>query len=204
MRRTGETLPAEVRGLLDARLAGLGDVPRQVLGAAAAIGRSFDLDTRPASQRAKRRGDRGCTRGAGRRRASCARSPDRSPSTTSPTSKLRALVYEQTGLARRRLLHARVAAALSGPRPDGESAALVAQHLRLAGDHARRCRALPSRRGARRIAARSRRRARPAGGGTRPWLPGRRRGPRADRRPAYAARRLWRRAGRLRERRRAM
>ena len=50
--------------------------------------------------------------------------------------KLRALVYEQTSLARRRLLHGRAAAALSRRRPGEESAALVAPHLRLAGDHA--------------------------------------------------------------------
>ena len=56
---------------------------------------------------------------------------------TSPTNSSARCVYEKTGRARRRLLHARVAAALSGPRPDGESAALVAQHLRLAGDNAR-------------------------------------------------------------------
>jgi tetratricopeptide (TPR) repeat protein len=50
--------------------------------------------------------------------------------------KLRERVYEQTGLARRRLLHGRAAAALSVRRPDGETSALVAQHLRLAGDDA--------------------------------------------------------------------
>jgi len=49
--------------------------------------------------------------------------------------KLRALVYEQTGLARRRLLHGRVAAVLSR-RPGRESAALIASHLSLAGDQA--------------------------------------------------------------------
>jgi tetratricopeptide (TPR) repeat protein len=48
--------------------------------------------------------------------------------------KLRALVYDQTSLARRRLLHGRVAAALSRRQPGEESAALVASHLRLAGD----------------------------------------------------------------------
>src|SRR4051794_18164603 len=38
-------LPAEVRNLLDARVRGLSDVGRQVLGAAAVIGRLFDLET---------------------------------------------------------------------------------------------------------------------------------------------------------------
>ncbi|HET9739942.1 MAG TPA: tetratricopeptide repeat protein, partial [Solirubrobacteraceae bacterium] len=41
--------------------------------------------------------------------------------------QLRALVYEETSLARRRLLHGRAAGALGGP------AAAVARHLRLAG-----------------------------------------------------------------------
>jgi DNA-binding SARP family transcriptional activator/predicted ATPase len=132
----GETLPGEVRGLLDARLAGLGDMPRQVLGAAAVIGRSFDLDS---VQHASGRSDeetvaalevlvsQGLVREV----------PGPDPVYDFSHQQLRARVYEKTGRARRRLLHARVAAALSGPRPDGESAALVAQHLRLAGDHPR-------------------------------------------------------------------
>ncbi|MBA2421418.1 MAG: AAA family ATPase, partial [Thermoleophilaceae bacterium] len=41
----GEPMPAEVRNLLDARLGGVGGVARQLLGTAAVIGRSFDLDT---------------------------------------------------------------------------------------------------------------------------------------------------------------
>jgi tetratricopeptide (TPR) repeat protein len=45
--------------------------------------------------------------------------------------KLRELVYEETSPARRRLLHRRIAASL--PRAD-ETAALVAQQLRLAGE----------------------------------------------------------------------
>jgi DNA-binding SARP family transcriptional activator/predicted ATPase len=132
----GETLPGEVRGLLDARLAGLGDMPRQVLGAAAVIGRSFDLDS---VQHASGRSDeetvaalevlvsQGLVREV----------PGPDPVYDFSHQQLRARVYEKTGRARRRLLHARVAAALSGPRPDGETAALVAQHLRLAGDHTR-------------------------------------------------------------------
>jgi tetratricopeptide (TPR) repeat protein len=50
--------------------------------------------------------------------------------------KLRALVYEQTSLARRRLLHRRIADALSnarGRRAPGALAGQVAHHYRLAG-----------------------------------------------------------------------
>ena len=130
--RAEEALLPEVRGLLEARLGGLGDVARQVLGAAAAIGRSFDLDiVRQASGRTDDEAvaaleelvSHGVVREV----------PGDEPIYDFSHQKLRALVYEQTGLARRRLVHGRVAAALSG-RPGGESAALVAQHLRLAGD----------------------------------------------------------------------
>ena len=127
-------LPPGVRGLLDARLAGLGDVARQVLSAGAAIGRSFDLDV---VRRASGRSDvevvaaleELVTHGVVRE------VPGAEPLYDFSHQKLRALVYEQTGLARRRLLHRRAAAALSS-RLGGADAAAVAQHLHLAGDHA--------------------------------------------------------------------
>ena len=130
-----ELLPTEVRSVLDARLGGLGDVARQVLGAAAAIGRSFDLDTvRQASGRSDEE-----TVGALEELVAqgvVREAPGPEPVYDFSHQKLRALVYEQTSLARRRLLHGRAAAALSRRRPGEESAALVAAHLRLAGDHA--------------------------------------------------------------------
>jgi DNA-binding SARP family transcriptional activator/predicted ATPase len=130
-----QMLPTQVRSVLDARLGGLDDVARQVLGAAAVIGRSFDLDTvRQASGRSDEETvdaleelvANGVVREA----------PRGEPDYDFSHQKLRELVYEQTSLARRRLLHARAAAALSKRRPGDESAALVAAHLRLAGDHA--------------------------------------------------------------------
>jgi tetratricopeptide (TPR) repeat protein len=48
--------------------------------------------------------------------------------------KLRALVYDGVGPARRRLLHGRVAQALGRSGRSDEAAALMAQHLRLGGD----------------------------------------------------------------------
>ncbi len=104
-----------------------------MLGAAAAIGRSFDPET---LRRTSGRSDEETVdaleelvaHGLVREGAGDGAAYDFSH------QKLRALVYEQTALARRQLLHGRVAAALSGPRPGGEQAALVAQHLRLAGD----------------------------------------------------------------------
>ena len=123
----------QAAGLLDGRIAGLGETARQVLGAAAAIGRSFDPET---LRRASGRSDEETVgaleelvaHGVVREGAGDGAAYDFSH------QKLRELVYERTALARRQLLHARVAAALSGARPGGERAALVAQHLRLAGD----------------------------------------------------------------------
>lgn len=130
-----ETLSARTRGLLDVRLAGLGDAARQVLGAAACIGRSFDLDTlRQASGRSDEETvgalEQLVTHGLVRE------VPGAEPVHDFAHEKLRALVYERTGPARRRLLHARVAAALSARRQAGAGAAVIAAHLRLAGDRA--------------------------------------------------------------------
>ena len=125
----------EMWGLLESRLGGVSDVGRQVLGAAAAIGRSFELDVvRQASGRTDEEAvaalEELVSHGVVREL------PGHEPSYDFSHEKLRALVYEQTGLARRRLLHGRHAAAMSA-RPGGETAALVAQHLRLAGDQAK-------------------------------------------------------------------
>ncbi len=129
------SLSPRARGLLDGRLAGLDETARQVLGAAAAIGRSFDPET---LRRTSGRSDEETVtaleelvaHGLVREGAGDGAAYDFSH------QKLRELVYEQTALARRQLLHGRVAAALSGARPIGDRAALVAQHLRLAGDQA--------------------------------------------------------------------
>ena len=127
-------LPQEVRGLLDARLQPLGPVARQVLGAAATIGRSFHVDiVREASGRGEEETigalEELVTQGLVREVAGTEPIYDFSHQT------LRDVVYEQTGLARRRLLHRRVAAAFLKGRTDSSSEALVAQHLRRAGDN---------------------------------------------------------------------
>jgi DNA-binding SARP family transcriptional activator len=128
-----ETLSSQVRDLLDARLGALSDVASQVLGAAAAIGRSFDLDTvREASGRSDDETVAALEELVGRGLVREAAGPE--PVYDFSHQKLRERVYEQTGLARRRLLHQRAAAALSTRRQEGENAGLVAQHLRLAGD----------------------------------------------------------------------
>ncbi len=126
----GGAVPNEVRGLVGTRLAALDAVSAQVLSAAATIGRSFDFDTvLAASGRTQEEAvdaleqlvEQGLVRELG----------GDEPAYDFSHQKLRELIYEETSPARRRLLHRRIAASM--PR-DGESAALVAQHLRLAGD----------------------------------------------------------------------
>lgn len=145
-----------VNALLQARIAALTDVGRQVLAAAAVIGRSFDPAlVQAASGRSDEEtvtaleelGRRGLVREIG---------------TVAPDDlrldfthdRIRDVAYHGLSLARRRLLHARVATALAGSRagaPDGgDRWSLIAQHEtragrteaaaeahRRAGDHAR-------------------------------------------------------------------
>jgi tetratricopeptide (TPR) repeat protein len=148
------SLPGGARDLLEGRLDGLSETGRQVLAAAAAIGRSFDFD---AAREASGRGEEETvdaleelssgglvTETAG----------ELGPVYDFSHEKLRALVYEETSLARRRLLHRRVASFLAGRARGsevGREAARISHHYhlaggeaeaagyaRLAGDHARR------------------------------------------------------------------
>jgi DNA-binding SARP family transcriptional activator len=114
-------LPPAARDVLRARLAATGEVARQVLAAAAVIGRSFDVDTVRA---ASGRGDEETVTAIEEllRRGLVREGP---ADYDFAHERLRALVYEETSLARRRLLHSRAAG--SGP------AAAVARHLALAG-----------------------------------------------------------------------
>ncbi len=128
-----------VRGLLRERLAGVGETAGQVLSAAAVIGRSFDLATaRVASGRSEDETvaaieelvQRGIVRElhAGRGAAF-----------DFAHARLREAAYERTSLARRRLLHRRVAEALRAEpsgRDDPGRLALIAGHLRAAGQDA--------------------------------------------------------------------
>ena len=149
-----ESLPAEVRSVLDARLGGLGDMARQVLGAAAAIGRSFDLDTvRQASGRSDEE-----TVGALEELVAqgvVREGPGPDPVYDFSHQKLRTLVYEQTSSC---------PAPAAPPTRGGRAVQAAAGR---GWRRARRCppapgrrsggcsRAVPSRRGACRLAARS-------------------------------------------------
>jgi DNA-binding SARP family transcriptional activator len=131
----GALVPREMRGLLEARLAGLGAMARQLVETAAVIGRSFGLDTvRAASGRSDEEAVDGLDELVARGLVRELAAPE--PGYDFTHDKLRALLYEDIGLARRRLLHRRVADSLARSTPGPEVAALVAQHLRLAGDQA--------------------------------------------------------------------
>lgn len=132
-----QELPQGVRSLLHARLAKVDEPGQQLLAAGAVIGRSFDLETlRAASGRSEeeivdnleRLVRQGLLREAV---ASAGGSYDFSH------EQLRALVYSETGLARRRLLHRRVAEALQrqprSAQAAGAAAGQIAHHWQMAG-----------------------------------------------------------------------
>jgi predicted ATPase/DNA-binding SARP family transcriptional activator len=132
--------PGGVRELLYSRLNTVSETGRQLLSTAAVIGRSFDFDTlREVSGRSEEetvvaleeliaQGQVEEIRGGA---AEQALNYDFSH------ERLRALVYEETSLARRRLLHRRVAEALVGRTRENRSIGVVASqigyHYRMAG-----------------------------------------------------------------------
>ncbi len=135
-------LPGGVRDLLRARLAAVSESARQLLHAAAVIGRSFDFD---AVQAASGRDEEMVVTaleeliGHGIVEEVQGRSGVNGGHPTYDFSheKLRTLVYDETSLARRRLLHRRVADALSSrartPRDARSLAGQIAHHYRQAG-----------------------------------------------------------------------
>jgi DNA-binding SARP family transcriptional activator/tetratricopeptide (TPR) repeat protein len=124
------SLPAGARSLLRARLDPVTQTGRQVLAAAAVIGRSFDVETvRDASGRGEEE-----TVGALEELVVRGLIREGEADYDFGHEQIRALVYEETSLARRRLLHARAAEALGAAGREGASrSAAVARHLRLAG-----------------------------------------------------------------------
>lgn len=151
-------IPQSVRDLLAGRLAAVDETGRQLLQAAAVIGRSFEYTTLlEASGRSEDEVVGGLERllgqglirevgagaagtgavGAGAAGAGASRSEPAGELNYDFThQQLRSLVYEETNLARRRLLHRRVAAALQGRArgPHGDApAALIAGHFHLGG-----------------------------------------------------------------------
>lgn len=134
------TAPVGVHDLLRSRLSALSETAWQTLTSAAALGRSFDLDTvREVSGRSEEETaaalDELLAHGLIRE------APDTQPGEISydfTHDKLRALVYDDTSQARRRLLHRRAADALVAvsrrQHAGGERAAQIARHFTAAGD----------------------------------------------------------------------
>jgi predicted ATPase/DNA-binding SARP family transcriptional activator len=140
----GETwvAPVGVHDLLQSRLSALSEMAWQALTAAATLGRSFDLDTvREVSGRSEEEMTAALDELLAHgliREAPDTRQDEISYDFTH--DKLRALVYDETSLARKRLLHRRAAEALVGAsrrqRQGAERAAQIAQHYAAAGDNA--------------------------------------------------------------------
>ena len=140
----GETwpVPRGVANLLQARLDAVEETARQALQAASVIGRSFDLGTLQATSG---RSDEEivfaleelASRGIITEVAEEAGAPPRYDFTH---EKLRALVYEETSLVRRRLLHGRAARSLlerARFRHDRDTqSGQIGRHFRLAGQDA--------------------------------------------------------------------
>src|SRR5262249_37208314 len=135
------SLPDGVRDLLRSRISLLGGIGRQVLTAAAVIGRSFEFET---VREASGRGDEETVAGLEELMAHGLVHEIREgaredfPSYDFNHEKLRALVYDETSLARRCLLHRRVAGALVvQARYSHDPHALagqIARHYLAAGD----------------------------------------------------------------------
>src|ERR687897_296457 len=127
-------LPGGARDLLAARVRGVGDAARQVLATAAVLGRSFDVDT---ARAASGRSDEEAVAALEERAARGLVHEVAGDVYDFGHGLVRDLVYEQTSLARRRLLHRRVGEALAagarGRRPQEPPAASIARHLELGG-----------------------------------------------------------------------
>jgi DNA-binding SARP family transcriptional activator len=141
MDRLAWPLPGSVRDLLHSRLREVSETGWQVLTTAAVLGRSFGFEIlRAVSGRSEEETiaaledlvDQGLVREIREQAEEKELTYDFSH------EKLRELVYEETGLARRRLLHRRVAENLITrprvPRDPGQQSAQIARHYQLAGE----------------------------------------------------------------------
>jgi len=136
-------LPTNVRDVLLARLDSVDETASQLVGTAAAIGRSFDFETlRIASGRSELETVRGLEAllASGIIEEQRVKENLGNPIYDFVHERLRDIVYEGTNQARRRLLHRRIAGALRDQgrarRASGALASQVANHYRLAGDTA--------------------------------------------------------------------
>lgn len=143
------SIPQTVRDLLRARISTVSETGWQLLTAAAVIGRSFDLETlREASGRSETETVQELERLLNAGLISERSHGEEIGRTNVPRilfdfnhEQLRAVVYEETSLARKRLLHRRVADALVNQlynrREYGVMASQLAHHYRLAGEESK-------------------------------------------------------------------
>ncbi len=133
------TMPQSVRDLLLGRLADIDSQDEQILQTAAIIGRSFDYDIlQAASGRSEEEAVGGLEQllAQGLVREVPGNDPAGQIEYDFSHQQLRSLVYESVTLARRRLLHRRVAEALvaqTRAAQRAERASQIAGHFRLAG-----------------------------------------------------------------------
>jgi DNA-binding SARP family transcriptional activator/tetratricopeptide (TPR) repeat protein len=127
-------LPGGARDLLHTRVSGVGDAARQVLATAAVLGRSFDVDT---ARAASGRSDEEAVAALEELAARGLVHEVGGDAYDFGHGLIRDLVYQETSLARRRLLHRRVGEALAargrGRRRQEPPAASIARHLELGG-----------------------------------------------------------------------
>lgn len=130
------SLPGGVRDLLTSRLAVAGETGKQLLSAAATIGRSFDFDTlRETSGRSEEETVTGLEELIGLGLIEELHLNEASPIYDFGHEKLRSLVYTNLTLARRRLLHRRAAEVLATRlRGRGSLAGQIAHHYQSAGN----------------------------------------------------------------------
>ncbi|MCB0000325.1 MAG: tetratricopeptide repeat protein, partial [Anaerolineales bacterium] len=130
-------IPPTARDLLLSRLEAIPPMPQQLLQTAAAIGRSFPFDT---LQQASGRSEEETITGLEQLLAAdLVRETAVSPPQFDFThDKLRALVYDETSLIRRRLLHSRIAQTIHSqqrtPAALAAAASQLAHHHQLAGN----------------------------------------------------------------------
>ncbi len=194
----GNDIPGGVAALLRARLDSVGEVAAQVLSAAAVIGRSFDLGmVRAASGRTDDETvdglDEAVRQGLVREIGPGAGGDVRYDFTH---GRLRDVAYDRLSLARRRLLHARVATAVRGAGTvlgsEVDRWALIARHETDAGRSDGGGRGTSAGRPSRPVRVREHRGARAPRGRPRPRRRGGRGAPRGARGGPHPARRLRR------------
>jgi DNA-binding SARP family transcriptional activator/predicted ATPase len=127
-------IPSGVRALVSSRLDGLSETAMQLTTAAAVLGHRVDLRL---LGRIAGRSDEETVDGADELLARGILLPATPGVYEFSHEKIRTVAYERATPARRRLLHARAAEALSGRarrRGQGQLAAVIADHARLGGD----------------------------------------------------------------------